>query len=98
MYRTDRESRVASRGAVILVKKLISHPSKGMSNIKNIEILTVKLNLIGNRIFNMSSVYKQPNKRLTDEDIQTIFNSYEAIITVGDLNCQNTVWGCQQSN
>lgn len=46
----------------------------------NIEIVTVKLNLIGNYTINLSNVYKPPNKRLIEEDIQAILNSYGKLL------------------
>lgn len=97
-YRNDRKARVASGGVAIIIKKNLTHYEGNNIDTINLEAIAAHIKLNNGNYLKIVCGYKQPNKQLLEQDIQTIFNCTGPTLLIGDLNCKNTVWGCRQTN
>lgn len=98
IYRCDRSSRVASGGVAILIKRRVTHCPLIPLNCVSIETIGIEIKSSDNSCLNIVCGYKQPNRRLCNEDLSKIYESRRPTLLVGDLNCKNTAWGCRCNN
>lgn len=95
-YRNDRLTTIGG-GTAILIKSRIKHTLLPTPQTNNFEITSLKIHLATGPI-DVHSVYKPPNKRLLNEELNLIFNSNNQVLIAGDLNSKSKEWGCRASN
>lgn len=97
IYRQDRNAPVASGGTAIVIKKYLIHHEHHLVQLQHIEAVSIDLKL---RNYNIKiiSVYLQPNRRITENDIHNLFDEDRATLVLGDLNSKNIAWGCRVNN
>lgn len=98
VYRKDRAARVASGGVAILIKKQLSHHLLEDINLTSLETVGIRMKFNDASSVKIISTYKQPNKKLLELDLSTVFRNNEATLMIGDFNCKNTIWGCRVNN
>lgn len=98
IYRHDRIAPIASGGVAIIIRKRLAHHEKCLPELQHIEATSIELKLSTNSTITIISAYLQPNRRLDDRDIITLFNNNQATLVLGDLNCKNTAWNCRVNN
>lgn len=97
-YREDRVHPIASGGVAIFISKRINHHHIYLPQLASIEAVGIKLMLRNNQEVRLISVYKPPNKRFYDQDLDLIFQDNFPTLVLGDLNCKNQTWGCRITN
>lgn len=98
IYRKDRIADTASGGVAIMIKKRITHYPLPNQELTNIENVAIRLKMDNNSHVNLHCAYKQPKKRILNEDLQEIFQTTTPTLVIGDLNCKHTNWGCRVNN
>lgn len=98
IYRHDRIAPIASGGVAVIIKRSLAHHEKYLPVLQHIEATSIELKLSTNNLITIVSAYLQPNRRLNDRDIITLFDSNQATLVLGDLNCKNTAWNCRVNN
>lgn len=97
VYRYDRAAQIASGGVAVLIKKkIIHHPIPNLPQL-TLETIGVKIKL-NDLYLTIISAYRQPKKKLNEEDLKTTFNTTEPLLMIGDLNSKNQLWGCRANN
>ena len=96
IYRTDRPNRVGG-GTAILIKSHISHDPIAPPQSDNLEITSLKINLLDGDLI-LHSIYKPPNLPISAEDIARVYDYNLLTIAAGDFNCKHGRWGCRGTN
>ena len=79
-------------GSAIFVKSDVTIDKTSMTEIDNIEILTVNLGKLA-----VTSMYKPPGSTFAFEEPETFSHEHVNVI-IGDFNSHSTSWGYQASN
>lgn len=98
VYRKDRETSTASGGVAIIIKRKLAHHSLADPNLVNLETVAINMSLDNNTEIALYAAYKQPKKRILEEDLIKIFNTSNTTLLIGDLNCKLKYWGCRADN
>ena len=96
-YRSDRNSRTAAGGVAILTRKNLKHHESAVQT-TSIETVAISIELVNIKQLKIICGYRQPNKKLQEEDVRNMFTDNGPSILVGDLNCKNQYWGCRTNN
>lgn len=96
IHRTDR---LIGRGGgtLIGVKKEIKHNRINNLDTKEIENTAIEIKMDGYN-YTIISAYLSPSKKITEQDLDSLFNNNKKIILGGDLNAKNTTWNCRVTN
>ena len=98
VYREDRNHPIASGGVAIFIKNNISHHHIFLPALLTIESVGIRIKLQNGQLISVLSVYKSPNRRFHDQDLENLFNLNSPTIVLGDLNCKHCIWGCRTTN
>lgn len=98
IIRKDRSARVASGGTAIFIKKKYQFNTLSLDSIVDFEMIGLELKFTNQTYLRTICVYKQPNKRLNEQELQYIFDTTAPTILIGDLNSKCTYWGCRTNN
>ena len=95
-YRNDRLDGPMG-GTSIYIKRNIQHHRVLTPGGLQIEatIVTIITNQGNIRVI---SAYKKPNNRITDHDLDALFDTDDKIILAGDLNCKHPDWNSRIAN
>ena len=89
VYREDRLDPIASGGVAIFVRRTLDHHHILLPALTTLESVGVKINLVNGSSFRIISVYKSPNRRLHNNDLQILFQDDCSTVLMGDLNCKH---------
>lgn len=90
-YKILRNDRKNKPGGVALIIKYDIKIKNCIKN-ENIEAITISIEDKNNKILNITSFYKAPNKKLIYEELNKILERPNSIIC-SDINTKNTLWG-----
>lgn len=85
VYRVDRPTN--GGGVAIAVKNIVDHTPTATVH-TNLETVGIKLK----NNTHLYALYIRPNYRLTNRDLDTIFDRHNRVIVAGDLNSRHTAW------
>ena len=83
-------------GVAILIRDCIEHAFVNMSNINNIELITIKLPY-KQSFLHIVQVYIPPNVSIKYADLDKLF-SFDNMIVMGDMNGKRKEWNCNSDN
>lgn len=93
VVRQDRPGDIAAGGVAMLIKKHIIYRQINNKH-SNIEHVIIKLKsgptIIG--------AYNPPNNNITTQDLDTLFNTDNRTLLLGDLNSRHNTWNCHRQN
>lgn len=98
VYRADRQAPHASGGVAIFIKRNIYHYELYLPGLISIESVAINLTTSNGQLLTIAAVYKSPNRRLHDSDLDYIFTQNNSTLVIGDLNCKHVFWNCRVSN
>lgn len=98
VYRKDRSTGAAWGGVSIIIKNQLKHIEADNDYEGNVENIALYLQINKTMKLKIISAYKQPNKKLEEADIRSLFNENVPTLLAGDLNSKSTFWGCRNTN
>lgn len=97
MYRNDREDRTGG-GTAIYVKMALEHRHVPLPPRENMEATAIEVETRHAGFLRLIAVYRPPNRRLLETDLDSLWEANVPTIAAGDLNSKHQSWNSLVAN